>query len=276
MARAIWKGTVAFGLVSMPVEAHKAVSDHRPHFKLLCAGGRSPVKYERICQRSGKPVSWKDLVKGYEYQKGKFVTLTREDFETAALEKSQTIDIVDFVEASEVDDRYFERPYYLRPSRGGESTYTLLRAALRESGKIGIGKMIMRQVQHLVSLTVVEHALTLNLMRFADEILDPAELSFPPEKRVEAKQLGLAVSIIEGLSDRWDPAKYTDEYRDNLMRVIKAKIKGREPKLKEDLPRHEAEVVDLMERLRASLEVRGRARSTKRKTKSKRKRGRAA
>lgn len=147
MPRAIWRGSIAFGLVNLPVEAHKAVHDHRPHFKLLCADGRSRVKYERVCQRNGRSVSWNELVKGYEYEKGKFVVLTRKDFEAAALERSDIIDIIDFVQAEEVDGRYFERPYYLLPSRGGESTYDLLRAALRESEEIGIGKMILRQVQ---------------------------------------------------------------------------------------------------------------------------------
>src|SRR3990170_2659099 len=137
MARAMWKGSIAFGLVNIPIELYSAVRDHRPKFRLLHAKDESPVSYERVCQNEGKPVAWEDLVKGYEYEKGQFVILTKDDFKTAAIEKTRTVDIIDFVKADEIDDRFFETPYYLVPSKGGERAYALLREAIRDSGRVG-------------------------------------------------------------------------------------------------------------------------------------------
>src|SRR5258705_12571829 len=170
MARSMWKGAIAFGLVNIPVELYSAVRDHRPKFRLLHAKDESPVKYERICQRDGKAVAWEDLVKGFEYRKGHFVVLTKEDFEAAAVEKTRTVDILDFVEAEEIDDRFFETPYYLVPAKGGERAYALLREAMRETKRVGIAKFILRDALHLAAVEVIGEALVLTLMRFADEL----------------------------------------------------------------------------------------------------------
>src|SRR5262249_16251054 len=150
--RAIWNGAIAFGLVNIPVELVSGTRDHRPRFRLLHAKDESPVHYERVCQTEGKPVAWDDLVKGYEYQSGHFVVLTRDDFKTAALEKSKTIDVLDFVDPGDVDERYFETPYYLMPRKGAERAYALLREAIRQSRKIGIAKIIIRDSQHLAAV----------------------------------------------------------------------------------------------------------------------------
>src|ERR687887_2933039 len=179
MARALWKGSISFGLVNIPIELHTAVRDHRPKFRMLHAKDKSPVRFERVCQREGEPVAWEDLVKGYEYEKGRFVVLTKEDFEAAALEKTRTVDIVDFVKAEEIDDRFFETPYYLVPAKGGERAYALLRAAIRESGRIGISKFILRDSQHLAAVEVIESAIVLTAMRFADELVDVGQFAFP-------------------------------------------------------------------------------------------------
>src|SRR5919197_1705962 len=172
MARAIWKGSIAFGLVTIPIVLHTALRNHRPKFRMLHAKDKSPVKFERVCLKEGEPVAWEDLVKGYEYQKGHFVVLTKEDFQAAALEKTRTVDIIDFVKAEQIDDRFFETPYYLTPARGGERAYALLREAIRESGRIGIAKFILRDAQHLAALEVIEHALVLTIMRFDDELVE--------------------------------------------------------------------------------------------------------
>ena len=137
MARAIWTGSLAFGLVNIPVELHVAVREHRPKFRMLHASDKSPVRFERVCQRDGRPVAWEDLVKGYEYEKGQFVVLTKEDFRAAAIEKTRRVDIIDFVTASEIDDRFFDTPYYLVPTRGGAHAYALLRSAMRSAGRVG-------------------------------------------------------------------------------------------------------------------------------------------
>ena len=272
MARAMWKGSLAFGLVNIPVELYSAVRDHRPRFRLLHGKDESPVKYERVCQTEGKPVGWEDLVKGYEYEKGSFVVLTKDDFKTAALEKTKTLDILDFVDPAEIDERYFETPYYLQAGKGADRSYALLREAIRESGKVGIAKIILRESQHLAAVEVIGDALVLTMMRFADELADLEDFKFPSADGIRPPELKMAMQLVESLSAKWEPEKYTDEYVENLMRIIQAKVKGRKPKLVERETPRQAEVVDLMERLRASLEGKRPASAEK----SRRPRGRTA
>jgi DNA end-binding protein Ku len=258
MARSMWKGSIAFGLVNIPIELYSATRDHRPKFRLLHAKDEEPVRYERVCQKEGKPVAWDELVKGYEYAKGQFVVLSKEDFKTAALEKTKTIDIIDFVDPKEIDERYFETPYYLQAGKGADRSYALLREAIRESGRIGIAKVILRDAQHLAAVEAIGDALVLTMMRFADELADLSEFKFPHKADIRPAELKMARQLIENLEAAWEPEKYTDEYKTNLMRVINAKMKGKKPKLiDEDHTPKQAEVVDLMSRLRASLEGKG-------------------
>jgi DNA end-binding protein Ku len=258
MARAMWKGSIAFGLVNIPIELYSATRDHRPKFRLLHAKDEEPVRYERVCQKEGKPVAWDELVKGYEYSKGQFVVLSKEDFKTAALEKTKTIDIIDFVDPKEIDERYFETPYYLQAGKGADRSYALLREAIRESGRIGIAKVILRDAQHLAAVEAIGDALVLTMMRFADELADMSDFKFPRKADIRPAELKMARQLIENLEAAWEPEKYTDEYMTNLMRVINAKMKGKKPKLvDEDHTPKQAEVVDLMSRLRASLEGKG-------------------
>jgi DNA end-binding protein Ku len=273
VARSIWKGSIAFGLVNIPVEVYSAVRDHRPRFRLLHAKDESPVHYERVCQSEGKPVAWDDLVKGYEYEKGQFVVLTKDDFKTAALQKTKTIDILDFVDPEEIDERYFETPYYLLPGKGADRSFALLREAIRESGRVGIGKMILRDAQHLAALEVIDDALVLTMMRFADELADLSEFKFPKAEGLRKPELGMARQLIEHLSAAWDPQKYTDEYKENLMRLIQAKLKGKKPKLEGRAAPQQANVVDLMERLRASLAGKAKPEPRKRRPASKARKG---
>jgi len=261
MARAMWKGSLAFGLVNIPIELYSATRDHRPKFRLLHAKDESPVRYERVCQTEGKPVGWDDLVKGYEYEKGQFVVITKDDFKTAALEKTKTIDILDFVNPDDVDERYFETPYYLQPSKGADRSYALLREALRDSGKLGIAKIILRDAQHLAAVEAIGDALVLTMMRFADELADLDDFRFPRVDVIRPAELKMAKQLIDNLSAEWKPEKYTDEYRDNLMKVIQGKLKGRQRKLKERETAQSADVVDLMARLRASLEGKAKPRA---------------
>jgi DNA end-binding protein Ku len=254
MARAMWKGSLAFGLVNIPIELYSATRDHRPKFRLLHAKDEAPVRYERVCQTEGKPVGWDDLVKGYEYEKGHFVVLTKDDFKTAAVEKTKTIDILDFVDPKEIDERYFETPYYLQPAKGAERSYALLREAIRQSDKLGVAKIILRDAQHLAAVEAIGDALVLTMMRFADELAALDEFRFPKAHEIRPAELKMAMQLIDSLSAEWNPEKYTDEYRDNLMKVIQAKLKGRRPALQERETAQSADVIDLMARLRASLE----------------------
>src|SRR5262245_12619348 len=252
--RSMWNGSLAFGLVNIPVELYSAVRDHRPRFRLLHATDESPVQYERVCQRDGKPVAWDDIVKGYEYAKGQFVVLTKDDFKTAALEKTKTTDILDFVDPDEIDERYFETPYYLQPGKGAERAYALLREALRESGMVGIAKVILRDTLHLAAVEAIGDALVLTMMRFADELASLDDFRFPRAQDIRPAEMKLARQLSGNRTAAWQPDKYTDEYQQNLMRIIQAKLKGKTPKLVgRETPRG-AEVVDLMARLRASLE----------------------
>src|SRR2546423_2065876 len=252
---AIWKGSLTFGLVNIPVELKTAVRADHISFRLLHKEDLSPVKYERVCQADGETVPWSEIVKGYEYDKGKFVVLTEEDFKAAALEQSKTNDILEFLKENEIDPRFFETPYYLVPSKGGEKPYALLREAIRQTGSVGIGKIIIRQTQHLAGVKVVGDALVLEIMRFANELVDAKEFDFPPRNAIRPQELQMAERLVSNLAETFDPTRYTDEYRANLMRVIKAKMQGKKPKLEEPAgPEQDSGVLDLMSRLRASLE----------------------
>src|SRR5947208_7664631 len=257
MARALWKGSISFGLVNIPIELFTAVRNHRPKFRMLHAKDKSPVRFERVCIRDGHPVAWEDLVKGYEYEKGRFVVMAKEDFQAAAVEKTRTVDIIDFVRSEEVDDRFFETPYYLVPVKGGERAYALLREAIRDSGRTGIAKFILRDAQHLAAIEVIGEAIVLTVMRFADELVDTSQFEFPTESSIRKPELEMAKALVNSLAAEWDPAKYTDQYRENLLRIIQAKLKGKKVKLEAEEEPRQAEVVDLMERLRRSLAQRG-------------------
>jgi DNA end-binding protein Ku len=266
MARALWKGSISFGLVNIPIELHTAVRNHRPKFRLLHAKDKSPVKFERVCIRDGHPVGWDELVKGFEYAKGRFVVLTKEDFQAAALEKTRTIDIVDFVKAEEIDDRFFETPYYLVPAKGGERAYALLREAIRESERTGIATFILRDAQHLAAVEVIEDAIVLSVMRFADELVDVSQFDLPKNDGVRKQELDMAKALVNSLAAEWDPEKYTDKYRENLMRIIQGKVKGKDVTLEAIAEPKHAEVVDLMERLRQSLAKSGGAKTAAKKS----------
>jgi DNA end-binding protein Ku len=252
---AIWKGSLTFGLVNIPVELRTAIRADHISFRLLHEEDLSPVKYERICQAEGEPVPWNEIVKGYEYEKGKFVVMTEKDFKAAAIEASKTIDILDFVKEDEIDPRFFETPYYLVPAKGADKAYALLREAIRSSGAVGVGKIIIRQTQHLAGIKVVGNALVLEIMRFSNELVDEKEYSFPPRDEVRPQELKMAEQLIENLAEPFDPSRYTDDYRANLMKIIKAKMRGKKIKLEEpEAEEVDSGVLDLMTRLRASLE----------------------
>jgi DNA end-binding protein Ku len=251
--RAIWTGSIAFGLVNIPIELHRALRETRPHFRLLHAKDKSPVRFDRVCEREDRSVAWSEVVKGYEYTKGKFVVLTPEDLKRAALEKTHTFDILHFVPGTDIDDRFFETPYYAMPAKGGERAYVVLREALRQAGKTAVGKIMLRETQHLAALETIGDALVLTMMRFPDELADLSDFRFPSAGGQRPKEAQMAKALIDQLSAKWSPGNYKDGYQANLLRLIRAKLKGTSPRLKEEAPAHEGKVVDLMERLQQSL-----------------------
>jgi DNA end-binding protein Ku len=263
MPRPIWTGALTFGLVNIPVQLQSAVrAKEKIHFRLLRKEDHSPIKYERIAQKDDEPVPWKDIVKGYEYSKGKFVVLDDEDFKAAAIDSTKTIEILDFVGADEIDPRYFETPYYMTPAKGGDKAYALLREAIKNTGKIGIGKITMRTNSlHLAGVKAVEDALVLEIMRFGDELVDASEFKFPSDSGVRPQELQMATQLVENLSSEFDPSKYTDDYHDNLMKIIKAKMKGKKIEVEEPEAPESTQVVDLIARLQESLDLGKRAKS---------------
>ena len=258
--RPIWTGSITFGLVNIPVRLHSAVqAKERISFRLLHKKDLSPIRYDRVCTKEGESVPWDQIVKGYEYSKGKFVVMTDEDFKAAAIESSKAIEILDFVTAPDVDPRYFETPYYLVPQKGGEKAYALLREAIKRTNSIGIGKITLRSnAYHLAGIRSVDQALVLEIMRFADELVDASDFSFPAEAGVRPQELQMAEQLVQNLSAPFDPAKYEDEYHANMMRIIKAKMKGKKVEVEEPETPERTQVVDLMARLQESLEL-GRA-----------------
>ena len=252
MARPLWNGTLGFGLVSIPIEVHTAVRDVGPHFHFLRERDLSRIQFQKVAEKDQKPVDKDELVKGYEYEKGRYVILTKEDFDKAAVKRNSAIELLDFVEADDIDDRYFDKPYYLLPAKGGERAYVLLRQALENAGKVGVAKIVMRDTPHLAAVEAIADALVLSTLRFSEELVPESDYSFP-RADVRAPELKMAQQLVEGLSGTWDPAKYTNEYRANLLKIIDAKKKNRTPKLAAQHVEASADVVDLMERLRASL-----------------------
>lgn len=255
MPRSIWKGAITFGLVNIPVEVHSAVSSSdRISFRLLHKKDNSTIKYERVCAKEEKAVPWDEIVKGYEYSKGKYVILEEEDFRAAAIESTKTIDVQDFVKSEAIDPRYFESPYYLLPQKGGEKAYALLREAIRSTGMVGIGNVTMRSnAMHLVGIKVVEDALVMNIMRFADELVDTSSFTFPTAENVRPAELQMAEQLVNTLADDFAPEKYSNVYKDNLMRIINDKMKGKKIVVEEPEEPEPTNVIDLMARLQESL-----------------------
>jgi DNA end-binding protein Ku len=252
MARALWTGLVNFGLVNIPVQLHTAVRDHMPRFRLLHRKDLSPIREQRVCQLDGHPVAWDDLVNGFEIEPGHFVTVTEDDFKTAALERSRSIDILEFVPAADIDPRYWATPYLVQPGRGAEHSYALLARALGDSGRAGIAKYVMRQRQHLAALHVVERALILTTLRFPDDLVAAPAV---PTGALAAREVALAAQLVEGMSDAWNPARYTDDYVPALMKVIEAKAAGTPAGRKKVAPARSTPVSDLVARLRESLTI---------------------
>jgi DNA end-binding protein Ku len=255
MPRSIWKGAITFGLVNIPVEVHTAVrSEDRISFRMLHKKDNATIKYERVCSKEEKPVPWDEIVKGYEYSKGKYVVLDDEDFRAASIESSKMIEIQDFVKSDEVDPRFFESPYYLLPQKGGEKAYALLREAIRKTGMVGIGMVTMRSnAQHLVGIKVVEDALVMEIMRYADELVDTSSFTFPAADNVRPAELQMAEQLVATLADSFQPEKYSNEYKDNLMKIINAKMKGKKIEVEEPEEPEATNVLDLMTRLQESL-----------------------
>lgn len=273
MARAIWKGSITFGLVNIPVGLYSAETRDEIHFKLLDKKTMSPIHYKRVSEETTKEVAWEETVRGYEFSPGKFVVLSDEDLKRAAPEATQTIDIVDFVDLEEISPLYFDKPYYLGPDKKGTKAYALLREVLRRTGKVGIAKVVIRTRQYLSAVVARGDVLTLELMRYAHELRDPSELDVPKGKEgVSERELDMAERLVEGMVDAWDPEKYKDDYRRDLMKMIEERVEaGQLAASPEPAPKPKPRgdnVVDLMALLKRSVEEGGSTKKTPAKKKA--------
>jgi DNA end-binding protein Ku len=264
MARAIWKGSISFGLVNIPIALYPATRREELKFRLLRKGDLSPVNYKRVAEKDGKEVPWDQIVKGYEYEKGKYVVLKDEDFERVDLEATQTVDIQDFVDQEEIDPMFFYKPYYLEPQKGGGKAYALLRDALKDSNKVGIAKVVIKTRQYLAGVKPEDGALVLELMHFADELADPGKLHVPKKTEVGKREMNMAKSLIDSMSSKWNPEKYSDDYREALMKVIEEKVEagGKEIEEKPKKAPKPTKVIDLVSVLQKSLEQTGGKKAT--------------
>lgn len=259
----MWNGTISFGLVTIPVSLYPATRREELSFRLLRQTDQSPVNYKRIAQADGKEVPWDQIVKGYEYEKGKFVVLKPEDFKRVDLEvAAQTIDIIDFVKVEEVNPMFFHKPYYLEPQKGGDKAYALLREALRDSGKLGIAKVVIRTREHLAGVKAQGPALILEIMHFADELVDSDDFKLPKASQARPREVEMAKKLIEGMTTKWSPDKYEDEYKTQLMEMIEEKVKHPHQKTSvPKTPKKPSNIIDLMSVLQESL---GQAKAEKR------------
>lgn len=270
MAGSIWKGSISFGLLNIPVSLQKAEEGHDLSFSMLDEKDLSPIKYKKVNGKTGHEVPWPRIVKGYEYESGQYVIMNKDDFKAANPKATQTIDIEDFVSFDEIDLMFFEKPYYLVPQKSGTKGYFLLCEALKKTNKVAIAKIVIRTKMHLACIMAKGDYLVLEMLRFAHEVLQVDEVDYlkgTDKPKVSAKEIKMAEELIDGMTGKWKPEQYKDTYNDDIMKIINMKIKAGEGHEIDygDLPKEEkgntGTVVDLMPLLRKSLEERKKVKS---------------
>lgn len=275
--RPLWKGAISFGLVTIPVSLYPAMRREELKFRLLRKSDHSPINYKRVAEADGKEVQWDQIVKGFEYEKGKYVILKEEDFARVDVEATQTVEIINFVALEEVDPLLFYKPYYLEVGKGGQKAYVLLRDALTEASRIAIAKVIIRTREHLAAVKPQKSGLILELMHFPSELVDISEFKVPTQKSAGRAEMRMAQQLIESMTKPWEPKKYTDDYRQALEELIENKTEsGDKVTPVPAVRRKPSNVVDLVEVLRRSLDETGNAKRPvkhRRKTRSKSKAG---
>lgn len=255
----VWKGAISFGLLNVPIKMGAATQRENIAFRQLHKACNTPINQKRFCTKCGREVPYDEIVKGYEYEPGKFVLIKEEELEALPVKSTKYIDIVDFIHLSEVDPIYYEKTYYLWPEKGGEKPYLILRDAMRQTGKAAVAKVTLRNKEHLCLVRLVGDALALSMMFFADEIRGTAELNIAElDARVQVRpeEMEMAVKLVDNLTAAFTPEKYHDAYREELLALIRAKVEGQDVvHVEEAVPDTVGNVVDLMERLRQSVEA---------------------
>ena len=253
--RAIWKGAISFGLVNIPIGLFPATRKEDLSFRQLRAGDLSPIRYKRVAEADGEEVPWEKIVKGYEHEKGEFVLVDEKDFEKAIPERTQTIEIVEFVDLAEIDPMFFDKPYYLEPQKGGAKAYALLRDTLKQTGKVGIARVVIKTRQHLAAVKPKGNSLVLELMHFPEEVLEPEGLNLPHDEKLAKKEMDMAKTLVESMTGKWEPTEFRDDYREKLMKIIEEKAAhgGKEVSGPQIKARPATSVVDLVAVLQKSL-----------------------
>lgn len=248
----IWKGSISFGLVNIPVRLYSASQERELKFVMLHKKDMSQIRFARICKSEEKEVPWAEIVKGYEYQPGDFVVLEDEDFQKANLQKTKTIEIINFVEESEIESIYYEKPYYLEPDKEAGTAYNLLREAMLKTGKVGLAKYVIHNKEHLAVVKPHQNVLIVNQLRFYNELVQPDDIKVPSTTKVGTKELDIAMKLIDQLTEEFKPEDYTDTYTEEIKDIIEKKAKGKpiHPKKGEVKT---TKVHDIMELLQASL-----------------------
>ena len=273
MPRSIWSGAISFGLVSVPVKLYSAISQKDVSFHQIDKSSGARIRYKRVSEKTGREIPYERIAKGYELDGDEYVVIDPKELEKFAPDATRRIDVEDFVDLSEIDPIYFEHAYYLAPDKGGDKAYMLLRKAMEKSGRIGIGKVVIRGKEYLAAIRPYgDNAIALETMLFPDEVVDVDTIPALPERRtkVSDKELRMATQLIDALSGEFDPEKYKDEYRERVLQFIKKKAKGGTVTIEEEEPSRPA-VADLMEALRASVEESGKRGKRKRPASGKRK-----
>lgn len=252
--RAIWKGSISFGLVNIPIALFPATRREELKFQLLRKKDHSPINYKRVAEVDGEEVPWDEIVKGFQYEKGRFVVLEEEDLERVPIEATQTVNITTFVDLAEVNPAFFYKPYFMEPEKGADKAYVLLRDALVKTGKIGIATVVLKTRQYLAAVKPQEPGLILELMHFAEELVDVGEFKVPQSTKAGEKELKMAETLIESMSGPWKPEEFRDEYKEAVKKIIDEKIENPEAKPSAPLPKRKAtNVIDLVEVLQKSL-----------------------
>lgn len=252
--RPLWNGSVSFGLVSIPVRMYSGSNPRQGiDLDMLHKDDHAPIRYARVCRKDGEEIPWNDIVKGYQYQDGDYVVLTKKELDELDAKKTQTIDIIQFVNEPDIDIRYFEKPYYLEAIKGGEKAYALLRAALGKSNKLALAKFVMHEHEHIAVIKPVGRALVLNQMRFPSDIREPGQLNLPTDKDLTEKEVEMALKLVKQETKPFMPEDLRDTYTEELEELIKEKVKGKKPKKHAKKEHHEATTKDLMGALKASL-----------------------
>jgi DNA end-binding protein Ku len=253
--RAIWSGSISFGLVNIPVKMYTAVREHEIRFNMLHDQDKARLRRKLVSETTGKEVHPEHIIKGYEYAKDQYVVMQKQELESCYPEHSKAIEITDFVDLADIDPVYYEKPYYLAPqSAPSGKPYRLLVEAMERSKKVGIAKMVMHDKEHLVALRPIGDAICLEMMKFADEVVGIDEVEgIPRQAKVAEREIKAAIQLVESLSTKFDPEKYHDEYRDCVMKLIKQKAKGEEIHVQPAAEKKVGRATDLMAALEASL-----------------------